>query len=117
MSPKARRTLAGVTAAVMIAAPAAQARPIDSVQPGRAAHVAPPPSSIAQSVGMEYGDLRAQNPAPGNTGAVESRPIVETASAPGGGLDWTSVAIGAAVAAGLALVSWTAFGLRRTARA
>jgi hypothetical protein len=116
MNSKARRTLAGVTAAVMIAAPAAQARPIDTVQPGRAAHVAPPPSSIAQSAGAEYADLRAQNPTPGNTPTVESRPAVKPASAPGG-FDWTSAAIGAAVAAGLALVSWTALGRPRTARA
>ena len=116
MSSKARRTLAGVTAAVMIAAPAAQARPIDYVQPGRSAHVAPPPSSIAQSAGIEYGDLRAQTPDAGRTRPVESPPIVETRSAQGG-FDWTSAGIGAAIAAGLALVSWTALGMRRTARA
>jgi hypothetical protein len=116
MSSKAYRTLVGIAAAVMIAAPAAQARPIDAVQTGGSAHVAPPPSSTTQSAGMEYGDLRAQSAAPGNTRAVETRPAVVTESA-SGGLDWTSAAIGAIVAAGLALASWTALGLRRTARA
>jgi hypothetical protein len=114
MSSKSRRTLAGLAAAVLIAAPAASARPIDdpALSP-RTAQVPPPPSSIAQSVGMEYGELRAQH---ADTRAVESSPVAEAASATGG-FDWASAGIGAAVAGALALVSWTALGPRRTARA
>jgi hypothetical protein len=117
MSSKSHRTLAGVAAAIMIAAPAASARPIDDpAQTAHSAHVPPPPSSIARSVGMEYGELRAQNPGAGDARAVETRPIVETATVQGG-FDWVSAGIGAAVAIALAFVSWTALGLRRTARA
>jgi hypothetical protein len=101
MNSKARRTLAGVTAAVMIAAPAAQAIPIDAVQTGRPAHVAP------STLGTQSGALRTQT---ANTGTVESRPAPD-------GFDRTSAAIGAAVAAALALLSSAALRLRRPARA
>ena len=36
-----------------------------AAQTDRSAQVAPPPSSIAQSADMEYGDLRVKNPTPG----------------------------------------------------
>jgi hypothetical protein len=106
MSSKARRTLAGVAAAAMIAVPAAQARPIDPVDPPHPARVAPPPSSIAQSVGSAYADLRM--PDRGTTNAVRPRPVATSE-----GFDWPSAAVGAALAAGLALLAWMALAMRR----
>jgi hypothetical protein len=92
-STKLARTLAAMTVAAAIAAPAAGARPID---------VPPPPSSIAAGAGMEYGELRAPEPAP--------QPIVAEPS--GGGFDWPSAAIGGVAVAGLSLASMAALGTR-----
>jgi hypothetical protein len=79
MSSKARRTLVGVAAAIMIAAPAAPARPIDDpAQTPGSAHVPPPPSSIAQSVGVEYGELRSPDArgAAAGRGTVNARDVM-----------------------------------------
>jgi hypothetical protein len=100
---KLTRALAGVLVAAAVAAPAAGARPIDSVRP---ADVPPPPSSIAAGAGIEYGDLRAHD------ATAASPPVVAEPSAPAG-FDWTSAAIGAAAAAAASLVSLTALGFRR----
>ena len=64
---------------------------------------------------MEYGDLRGPNPEPGNINAVDGRQTVAVSDP--GGVDWPSAAIGAAVAAALALLSSAALRMRRTARA
>lgn len=113
MHSKARRTLVGVTAALMIAAPAAQAMPVDSAQNGRPAHIAP---ASTTPYGMEYGDLRAQLGTSSLAGTTAPRPAPEPAPV-SSGFDWTSGGIGVLVAAALALAAWTALGTRRTARA
>jgi hypothetical protein len=94
MTSKARRTLAVAASAFMLAVPVAQAMPMDE-QTGRPAHM-----DSAPSIGMEYGDLRRSAP------AVEPAPV-------SGGFDWMAAAIGAAAATGLAVVSLTAFRVRR----
>ena len=113
MHSKARRTLVGVTAALMIAAPAAQAMQIDSPQSARPAHVAP---ASTTSQGMEYGDLRRELGTSSLAGTTSPRPAPEPAPA-SSGFDWTSGGVGLLVAAALALATWTALGTRRTARA
>jgi hypothetical protein len=115
MRRKAHRTLVGIAAAVMIAAPAAQAMPIDAVQNSRPAQMRP---SSSAATGLEYGDLRRElgTSSLAGTTSPPPRPAIEPAPA-SGGFDWLAVAIGAIVAAALALASWTALGIRRTARA
>ena len=109
MHSKARRTLVGVTAALMIAAPAAQAMPVDSALNGRPAHIAP---ASTTPYGMEYGDLRA--PARHVEPRRHDRAPARSAAGTGvGGFDWTSGGIGVLVAAALALAAWTALGTRR----
>jgi hypothetical protein len=66
--------------------------------------VAPPPSSIAVSAQDEYESLRA----------AAQQPSVDEQSEPSG-FDLASAAIGAAVAAGLAIVLAGALGMRRPA--
>ena len=112
MNSKARTTLLGVTAALMIAAPAAQAMPIDSAQHGRPAHVA---AASTTSQGLEYGDLRGQARTSSLAGTTSPPSAPEPTRAPSG-FDWTSGGIGLLVAAALALATWTAAGMRRTAR-
>ncbi len=113
MHSKARRTLVGVTAALMIAAPAAQAMPVDSARNGRPAHLAP---ASTTPHGMEYGALRAHLATSSLAGTTSPRPGPEPAPT-SSGFDWTSGGIGVLVAAALALAAWTALGTRRTARA
>lgn len=113
MTSKARRTLVSVTAALMIAAPAAQAMPVDSAQNGRPAHLAP---ASTTPHGMEYGDLRGQLSTSSVAATTAPRPASQPAPA-SSGFDWTSGGIGVLVAAALALATWTALGTRRTARA
>jgi hypothetical protein len=50
------------------------------------------------------------------TTSPPERPAVQPVQA-SGGFDWLSAAIGAIAAAGLALASWMALGMRRTVRA
>jgi hypothetical protein len=87
--------------------------------------VAPPPSSIAAPAGQAYEDLRSVDPgakgyqdlrspdtrdrAVGYQPTVDSQPVVDEPSAPGG-FDWVSAVIGAAAAGGLALVLMAVFG-------
>ena len=106
MSSKACRTLVAVAvaAAVTIAAPAAQAKPIDAVQDRPAPSAAP---------GVQYGDLRRDAQTSSLADTTSSKPAVEPAPA-SGRFDWPSAAIGAFVATGLALLSWTAVGMRRS---
>jgi hypothetical protein len=73
----------------------------------------------------------SQSPPRGRRAVVDLRRYLGTSSLAGttsprtavrpvpasGGFDWLSAAIGAIAAAGLALVSWTAVGRRRTAHA
>jgi hypothetical protein len=92
--------LLALAVAATIAAPAAYPQPRDS------APIAPPPSLMAASVGMEYGDLRARD---AQDATVASRPVVAEPS-DRAGFDWLSAAIGAAVAAGLSLVSMAVVG-------
>jgi hypothetical protein len=105
---RSTKLITALVCATMFAAPAAYAMPIDPrttvVTTSGAPDVPPPPSSIAMSAGDEYEALRA--PAP--------QPVADTPSAPAG-FDWLSAAIGAAAAAGLALVSLAALGTRRRA--
>jgi hypothetical protein len=115
MSSKARSTLMGVTAALMIAAPVAQAIPLDPGQTNRPAHIGPLPSSTPSGA-TEYGDLRRHARTSSLAGTTSPRPAIRPAQA-SGGFDWLSAAFGAAAAAALALVSGTALGIRRIARA
>ena len=105
---RSTKLFTALVCAVMLAAPAAYAMPIDPRPTGAttsgAPDVPPPPSSIAMSAGEEYEALRAPAPQP-----VADAPPVPT------GFDWLSAAIGAAAAAGLALVSIAAVGTRRRA--
>jgi ABC-type nitrate/sulfonate/bicarbonate transport system permease component len=89
-------------ATAMVVVALAIALPVSSVF----AHptVAPPPSSIAVSAQDEYQSLRA----------AAQQPTVAEPSDPSG-FDFPSAAIGAAVAAGLAIVLAAGLGLRRTA--
>jgi hypothetical protein len=96
--------LAALAVAAALAAPAALAVPIDSGPHARTPEVAPPPSSIAASAGREYEALRARD---------AGSPTVADAPSPSGGFDVLSAVIGAAAAAGLALVSVAAVGMRR----
>jgi hypothetical protein len=111
--------LVGVTVAVTIAAPVASAMPIDPARPSaRSSHteVAPPPSSIAVSAGEAYEELRAsgtQGQATDYSTPIASQPAVGEPSTPGG-FDLVSAVIGAVAAAGLALVSMAALGMRRS---
>lgn len=111
-------TLAAIAVAAAIAAPAAYAIPIDAVPLARpadatrdAGDVPPPPSSIAASAAKEYDALRSTGAQDRNTPVV-SQPIADEPSAPRG-FDWMSALIGAATAAGLALVSMATLGLRK----
>jgi hypothetical protein len=128
----------GLVAAAMIAAPAAQAKPVGATLADE--RPAPPPASIAASAGERQQDLRSPDARDAATsGAASARkrqqdlrtpdtrdaattgaastaaagPVAEpvpTAS----GFDWLAVvAIGAAVTTGLALVSWRALGMRQ----
>jgi hypothetical protein len=128
MRSTGRRTLAGIVAAIMLAAPAAQARPADPAQETRAVEVAPPPSSIAAGSGTAYQELRApqgrqqdlrspdaRDAAAGvRTATVESPPVVELAPA-AGGLNWVTPEMGVLGAAGLALLLWSALTVRQAA--
>jgi hypothetical protein len=114
MRSKARRMLVGIAAAVMIAAPAAQAMPIDGAQDGRPDHMGPS-SSVAS--GLQYRDLRSGLRTSSLAGTTSPPPPAIRPAPTSGGFDWLSAAIGAIGAAGLALASWTALGMRRTARA
>ena len=111
MSSKSCRTLVAVAVAAAIAAPAAQAMPLDGGPHVRPAHVA---SQQPSGLGMEYGDLRVP-PAQEQTSAlaspVESHPVVASP----GGFDWTAAAIGAIVAAGLGLLALVFVAVRRPA--
>ena len=109
-STRLNTALAGLFVAATIAAPAANAMPMDPVAPAvtrEASDVPPPPSSIAASAAREYEKLRAPN-------AVASQPVAVEPSAPGG-FDWVSAAIGAIAAAGVAIVSIATLGTRRPA--
>jgi hypothetical protein len=80
--------------------------------------VAPPPSSIAAPAGETYEDLRspdARDAAEDYHPTLDSQPVFDEPSEPSG-FDWVSAAIGAAAAAGLALVLVATLGLRRPAR-
>jgi hypothetical protein len=96
-----------VGVALAIAAPAAYAMPMDpNGAPGttqQVPHVPPPPSSIAMSAADEYELLRAP---------VASTEVADEPSSPSG-FDWVSAAIGAAAAAGIALVTVAALSTRR----
>lgn len=102
MNSKTSRALLSIGAALMVAAPAAQAMPIDPESRS--------PAHVAQAtLGMEYGDLRAQ-PATGDMGTVESPPAAQPVT-DSGGFSWPSAAAGAAA---LALLAWMALGIRRS---
>lgn len=85
-------------------------RSSDAVDAARAAgdapRVAPPPSSIAAPAAEQYQDLRSPNTsdqADGYSPKLESQPVVDEPSSPGG-FDWVSAAIGAAAGTGLLLI-------------
>ena len=109
-STRLTTALAGVVIATTLAAPAASARPIDPVTTAvtrEAPDVPPPPSSIATSAAEEYEELRAPK-------TVASQPVADEPSAPGG-FDWVSATIGAVAAAGVAVISMAALGMRKPA--
>ena len=103
---RSTKLVTALVCAMMFAAPAAYAMPIDPRSTGAttsgAPDVPPPPSSIAMSAGEEYEALRSTSP----------QPVAEEPSAPTG-FDWASATIGAAAVAGLALVSLAALSTRR----
>jgi len=90
-----------------IAAPAAYAMPADPVvapaPTQQVPDVPPPPSSIAMSAADEYELLRAP---------VASTEVADEPSSPSA-FDWVSAAMGAAAAAGIALVTVAALSARR----
>ena len=107
-STRLNTALTGLVIAATLAAPAAYAMASDPVAPAvtrEASDVPPPPSLIAASAGQEYEKLRA----PGT-----SEPVADEPSAPGG-FDWVSAAIGVVAAAGVAVVSMAAVGMRKPA--
>jgi hypothetical protein len=109
-STRLNTALAGLIVAATLAAPAAYAMPTDPAAPAvtrEASDVPPPPSSIVVGSGQEYEyeQLRAPN-------TVPSQPAADEPSAPGG-FDWVSAAIGAVAAAGVAVVSIAALGMRK----
>jgi hypothetical protein len=111
-STRLNTALAGLVVAATLAAPAAYAMPIDPAAPAvtrEAPDVPPPPSSIVVGSGQEYEyeQLRARS-------TPASQPVIDERSAPSG-FDWVSAAIGAVAAAGLAVVSIAALGMRRPA--
>jgi hypothetical protein len=117
-STKMTGALAAIAVAATIAAPAAYAIPIDGDPLVRSpdatrdvGEVPPPPSSIAASAAKEYDALRSAGAQDRNR-PVASQPIADQPSAPGG-FDWVSALIGAAAAAGLALVSMATLGMRK----
>jgi hypothetical protein len=111
-STKLVTTLLGAALAAVLAAPVAYAMPVDpagsTTDSREVPYVAPPPSSIAASAGQdeEYEALRVPR---GSTPVAAAEPTAPT------GFDWVSAAIGAVAAAGLALVSVAAIGMRRRA--
>jgi hypothetical protein len=94
LKTKLTRAVLGLAVAATIAAPAAYAQP----------------STIAGSVGMEYGDLRARD---AQDATVASRQVVVEPS-DRSGFDWPSAAIGAVGMAGLSVALIAALGKRRT---
>jgi hypothetical protein len=70
--------------------------------------VDPPP--VASTQDLRAPDTRDQ--AEGYSPTLESQPVADEPSSPGG-FDWVSAAIGAVAAAGLSLVSMAALGMRR----
>jgi hypothetical protein len=100
--------LAAIAVAAMIGAPAAYAGSDATCDPHA---VPPPPSSIAASAAAQYDALRSCGAQDRNT-AVVSQPIADEPSGQRG-FDWVSALIGAAAAAGLALVSMATLGMRR----
>ena len=92
----------------------------DAVDAARAAGDAPEattPQSGSYLVADGYQDLRSpdtRDQAEGYAPTLESQPVADEPSSPGG-FDWVSAAIGAAAAAGLSLVLMATLGLRRPA--
>lgn len=90
-----------------IAVPAAYAMPADPVgapaPTQQVPDVPPPPSSIAMTAKDQYEVLRAP---------VASTEVADEPSSPSG-FDWVSAAMGAAAAAGIALVTVAALSARR----
>ena len=101
MTSKARRTLATAAAAVLLAAPAAQAMPMDQ-QTGRPAR--------HHLLAVDRDGVRGSARRPHDRGAAHRR---AGACAGVGGFDWIAAAIGAVVATGLVLGSWTVLHARR----
>jgi hypothetical protein len=105
ISAKLATALLVVTLA--IAAPAAYAMPANPVgapaPTQQVPDVPPPPSSIAMSAADEYELLRAP---------AASTEVADKPSSPSG-FDWVSAAMGAAAAAGIALVTVAALSTRR----
>ena len=100
--------LAGAALASALAVSGASADPHAIDAHNRA--VNPPPVASAQDLRMP--DTRDQ--AEGYSPTVESQPVADQPSSPGG-FDWVSAAIGAVAAAGLSLVLMATLGLRRPA--
>ena len=93
-------------AGLIVAAPRrSQHDPVAPAVSREASDVPPPPSSIAASAGEEYEALRAPK-------TVASQPVADQPSTPSG-FDWVSAAIGAVAAAGVAVVSIAALGVRK----
>ena len=91
----------------------------DAVDAARAAGDKPEsattPHSGSYPVAEGYQDMRSpdtRDAAEGYAPTLESQPVADEPSSPGG-FDWVSAAIGAAAAAGLSLVLMATLGLRR----
>jgi hypothetical protein len=111
---RSTKLAAALVCAGLITAPAAYAMPVDPVKITVKSSDAPPPppSSIAMSAGDEYEALRAPQTVIASEPAVAAEPVAPSAPT---GFDWVSAAIGAAAAAGLALVTLATVGTRRRA--
>jgi hypothetical protein len=116
MRSTARKTLMAVTATFMLAAPAAQAMPIDTGRMNPPTHT----KSLfsATQSGLEHGDLRSSLHTSSLAGTTSPRTAIRPAPAPAsGGFDWLSAGFGAVAATALVLLSRAALGMRRIARA
>ena len=128
MTSNARRILVGVAAAAAMAAPSAQASTPagymsapkqDLRNPDQQAPAPKATPSSSAAPGLKHGgDLRYELGTSSLAGTTSPPPAPAVHPQPAsGGFDWLSATIGAIAAAGLALASWTALGMRRTARA
>ena len=111
-----RTTAAAALLALAMSAPALAQQDLRSPDTRDAAIAATHKQDLRSPDARDAADLRRYLGTSSLAGTTSPRPAVRPVPA-SGGFDWLSAAIGAIAAAGLALVSWTAAGMRRTADA